>query len=159
MQSSFTQIEEKEKVMESRLPRILIAEDEAPIQVQWIQALHQLGFKDSGYLIVGNAHHARIKLERAMDSEAERFDVLITDLNMPGGPYDGLELIRKIGRKPAFDTLRIHLATSHIRGDETLTEEVCLKLESKGVKIWDKSPSYFSPKDILLSTLQSLDAT
>lgn len=118
--------------------RILIAEDEKMVQDLWKILVRYPEFSSVEFCIVDHAHDARIKLE---GENADPFDALITDLSMPNGPYNGLELIRKIRRNQAFDSMPIHLVTGHPRGSNALSEQICKNLDAKNVTIWQKGIS------------------
>ena len=73
-------------------PMILVVDDEAILRMNAVDILNDAGFATCE---AGGAEEAMAKLE----SQPE-ITVLFTDINMPG-PYDGLELARRVhARRP-----------------------------------------------------------
>lgn len=91
------------KTEKRSLGKILVADDEVDIQEILCMVLSQLGFDADG---VGNGKEA---LARIKDGN---YDVLITDMNMPG--IKGNDLIRKIRHELQNTKLKIFIITGGI---------------------------------------------
>jgi len=87
---------------------VLVVDDQQSMRGMARQCLKQLGVLD-----VALAASADAALEQMM---ARRFDVVISDLNMPG--LSGVELARKIKAHPVLKSVPVFLATSEAYRDK-----------------------------------------
>ncbi len=92
------------KLSLQRQPTVLVVEDEGLVRLDAAETLRDAGF---AVLEAANAEQALAVVARGAD-----FDVLFTDINMPGR-MDGLELARRVNRlKPG---VRLLLTSGKVR--------------------------------------------
>jgi DNA-binding NtrC family response regulator len=103
-----------ERAPASSCPRILLAEDDTAMRWLLAQKLRRAGFAVEE---VRSGHEALDRLARALLGECAAFDLILSDLRMPG--YSGLDLLASLrhldSRLPvilitAFGTQAIHEA-------------------------------------------------
>ncbi|MFO7855204.1 MAG: response regulator [Paracoccaceae bacterium] len=88
--------------------KVLVVDDQQTMRGLARQCLKRLGVVDVSLAATG---------EQALESMmTKRFDVVISDLNMPG--LSGVELARKIKEHPVFRTIPVFLATSDAYRDQ-----------------------------------------
>ena len=117
------------------MKRILLVDDSATILLSISSILTKAGYS------VEKASNAELALKKF--SSNEKFDLLITDLNMPG--MNGIELIREIRRLPAHKFMPILFLTTESQQSK--------KQEAKaaGATGWIVKPA---TSDELLSTIK-----
>jgi two-component system chemotaxis response regulator CheY len=92
----------------ARTLKVLVVDDQQTMRGLARQALKQIGVLDVSLAATG---------EGALEVMATRmFDVVISDLNMPG--LSGLDLARKIKDHPVFARIPVFLATSESYRDQ-----------------------------------------
>lgn len=80
---------------------------------QTMRAMARLVLKEIGVIDVAVAANAEAALEQLA---AKKFDVVISDLNMPG--MSGVELAEKIKADPGLNSIPVFLATSKAYQDQ-----------------------------------------
>lgn len=94
--------------------RILVVDDQQTMRGLARQCLARLGVQDVALAASGDA---------ALEVMGERkFDIVISDLNMPG--LSGVDLARKIKAHPVLRTTPVFLATSDAYRDEAADETI-----------------------------------
>lgn len=92
----------------ARALKILVVDDQQTMRGLARQCLKKLGVTDVSLAASGEA---------ALDTmQTAKFDIVISDLNMPG--LSGLELAEKIKAHPVFSRIPIFLATSEAYKDQ-----------------------------------------
>lgn len=89
---------------------VLVVDDQQTMRGMARQVLKQLGVIDVALAASGEA-----ALEQMMNKQ---FDVVITDLNMPG--LSGVELAEKIKAHPVLKSVPVFLATSNAYRDQVV---------------------------------------
>jgi two-component system chemotaxis response regulator CheY len=92
----------------ARSVAVLVVDDQQSMRAMARQVLKQLGVIDVALAASGDQ-----ALEQMM---ARRFDVVISDLNMPG--LSGAELAQKIKAHPVLKSIPVFLATSNAYRDQ-----------------------------------------
>lgn len=87
---------------------VLVVDDQQTMRAMARQVLKQLGIIDVALAASGEA-----ALDQMM---AKRFDLVISDLNMPG--LSGAELAQKIKAHPVLKSIPVFLATSNAYRDQ-----------------------------------------
>ncbi len=87
---------------------VLVVDDQQTMRAMARQVLKQLGVVDVALAASGEA-----ALDQMM---ARKFDVVISDLNMPG--ISGAELAQKIKAHPVLKSIPVFLATSNAYRDQ-----------------------------------------
>jgi two-component system, chemotaxis family, chemotaxis protein CheY len=87
---------------------VLVVDDQQTMRAMARQVLKQLGVIDVALAASGEA-----ALDQMM---AKKFDVVISDLNMPG--ISGAELAQKIKAHPVLKSIPVFLATSNAYRDQ-----------------------------------------
>lgn len=90
-----------------RPKHILIVDDDDGIRMMLETKLSKLGYKAS---VAGNGLHALQKM-RAQVNGAEKYDLVICDLKMPG--MSGLDLIKTLRAESLYKTLPVLLITGY----------------------------------------------
>lgn len=94
--------------------KVLVVDDQQTMRGLARQALKQIGVVDVALAATG---------ESALDvMNTKMFDVVISDLNMPG--LSGLDLARKIKDHPVFNRIPVFLATSDAYRDQATADLV-----------------------------------
>ncbi|MEL6234186.1 MAG: response regulator [Pseudomonadota bacterium] len=94
--------------------KVLVVDDQQTMRGLARQALKQIGVVDVSLAATG---------EGALDvMNTKMFDVVISDLNMPG--LTGLELAQKIKDHPVFNRIPVFLATSDAYRDQASADLV-----------------------------------
>ncbi len=94
--------------------KILVVDDQQSMRGLARQCLARLGVQEVALAATGEA---------ALDMMAEtRFDIVISDLNMPG--LSGVELARRIKEHPVFARIPVFLATSDAYREQAEDETV-----------------------------------
>lgn len=94
--------------------KVLVVDDQQTMRGLARQCLKRLGVVDVSLAATG---------EQALDAMmGKKFDVVISDLNMPG--LSGVELARKIKEHPVFRSIPVFLATSDAYRDQAAGGEV-----------------------------------
>ena len=94
--------------------KVLVVDDQQTMRGLARQCLKRLGVVDVSLAATG---------EQALEAMmGKKFDVVISDLNMPG--LSGVELARKIKEHPVFRTIPVFLATSDAYRDQAAGGEV-----------------------------------
>lgn len=94
--------------------KVLVVDDQQTMRGLARQALKQIGIVDVSLAATG---------EGALDvMNTKMFDVVISDLNMPG--LSGLELAQKIKDHPVFNRIPVFLATSDAYRDQATADLV-----------------------------------
>lgn len=93
---------------EAKSIKALVVDDQ-----QTMRAMARLVLKEIGVIDVAVAASADAALEQMA---AKKFDVVISDLNMPG--ISGVELAEKIKADPAMSSIPVFLATSKAYQDQ-----------------------------------------
>lgn len=94
--------------------KVLVVDDQQTMRGLARQCLKRLGVVDVSLAATG---------EQALEAmTGKKFDVVISDLNMPG--LSGVELARKIKEHPVFRATPVFLATSDAYRDQAAGEEV-----------------------------------
>ena len=94
--------------------KVLVVDDQQTMRGLARQCLKRLGVVDVSLAATG---------EQALEAMmGKKFDVVISDLNMPG--LSGVELAKKIKEHPVFRTIPVFLATSDAYRDQAAGGEV-----------------------------------
>ena len=94
--------------------KVLVVDDQQTMRGLARQCLKRLGVVDVTLAAAG---------EQALEAmTTKKFDVVISDLNMPG--LSGVELARKIKAHPVFKATPVFLATSDAYRDQAAEETV-----------------------------------
>ncbi|QPH52388.1 response regulator [Pontivivens ytuae] len=94
--------------------KILVVDDQQSMRGLARQCLARLGVQEVALAATGEA---------ALDMMAEtRFDIVISDLNMPG--LSGVDLARRIKEHPVFARIPVFLATSDAYREQAEDETV-----------------------------------
>ncbi|WP_118137323.1 response regulator [Oceanicella sp. SM1341] len=94
--------------------KVLVVDDQQTMRGLARQALKHIGVVDVSLAATG---------EGALDvMNTKMFDVVISDLNMPG--LSGLDLARKIKSHPVFNRIPVFLATSDAYRDQATADLV-----------------------------------
>lgn len=94
--------------------KVLVVDDQQTMRGLARQALKQIGVVDVSLAATG---------EGALDvMNTKMFDVVISDLNMPG--LSGLDLAQKIKEHPVFNRIPVFLATSDAYRDQATADLV-----------------------------------
>lgn len=102
--------------LSARAATILVVDDERDVAAMIRDALHEIGHT------IHYAHDAESALQLL---ERESFDLLITDLRMPG--IDGAQLIEAMRRRSGCDSIPVLLTTGDTLSDEA--DRLCETLE------------------------------
>ena len=98
----------------ARSLKILVVDDQQTMRGLARQCLKKLGVTDVSLAASGEA---------ALDTlQTAKFDVVISDLNMPG--LTGLELAEKIKAHPVFSRIPVFLATSEAYKDQATEDKI-----------------------------------
>lgn len=123
-------------VRESAVPAILVVDDELPVQRLLVRALERGGY--SGISTACSADEARLLLAQ------QDFDLILTDIQMPGG--SGLDLLRHV-RGSGSQT-----ATMMVTGlDDTSVADQALEIGAYGYII-----KPFRPSEVLINVNNAL---
>lgn len=92
----------------ARALKILVVDDQQTMRGLARQCLRKLGVTDVALAASGEA---------ALDTmQSSKFDIVISDLNMPG--LSGLDLAKKMKEHPVFSRIPVFLATSEAYKDQ-----------------------------------------
>ncbi|MDX8396816.1 MAG: response regulator [Mariprofundaceae bacterium] len=114
-------------------PRILIVEDSTMVRITVKRTLTKVDFQ------VEEAKDGQIGLDKALASQDEPYDLILTDLNMPN--MDGLTMIQNIRQIPAYAETPIVMLTT-----ESGEDKKAIGHES-GVSAWLVKP--FEPDALI----------